>query len=550
MFNKNYVLENRIKIINIILFIFFVVLVGRTIYVNEKFSSVATSTVNNSIEEEKIGNYNYLLLDRNGRDLNEYKRKYKVVIEGRTLKVNSIKQNLENFITFNYIMKEAVEDFNIEKIIGVAGKFSYNVSEEAYNKIKSLDGLKGIYAYQYDEKENIDNWSIESILMKEKAYNPYEGLDNFDKSEESLEGKIMRVTKENKLPTIRFEKDIEAIYNEIGYNIDEDNANIKLTIDSEIQQIIREVLSREEYDIYENVGVAITDAQNGEILGLAQQDESKPNILTGSGAIKGFDAGSTFKVMTLAAALENKGVGIYDKYECKGLVCKSINIHGEITVEEALEVSCNDIFVELGFLVGYDNLLDFSKEHGYFESVLGLDKKTGMESSGERLSKERIEQVQGNIAIGQEVKVTPLQVLSSLSSITNNGEHIDPFIIKGIESQAGKMLETYEGKKEDVISKQTANTIKMLLARCVENGTGKRASVPGVLVGGKTGTTESENNTSHGWFLGYFELNNKLYNMVVFVPNIEGKGENGKALGGGTTAAPIFKEIVTEIAKK
>ncbi|MGL5766607.1 MAG: hypothetical protein ACRCX8_13300, partial [Sarcina sp.] len=141
MFNKNYVLENRIKIINIILFIFFVVLVGRTIYVNEKFSSVATSTVNNSIEEEKIGNYNYLLLDRNGRDLNEYKRKYKVVIEGRTLKVNSIKQNLENFITFNYIMKEAVEDFNIEKIIGVAGKFSYNVSEEAYNKIKSLDGL-------------------------------------------------------------------------------------------------------------------------------------------------------------------------------------------------------------------------------------------------------------------------------------------------------------------------------------------------------------------------------------------------------------------------
>ena len=155
MFNKVYILKKRLKIITIVLLGILIVLIIRLFYVQNKYNPVVSgSEVNNSIEKEEIGDYNYLLLDRNGKDLNEYRKKYKVAIDSRTFMLNSMNQNLENFISFNYIMSEEVEDFNVEEIINLYGKYSYDVSEESYNKIKSLEGLKGIYAYEYDEKED------------------------------------------------------------------------------------------------------------------------------------------------------------------------------------------------------------------------------------------------------------------------------------------------------------------------------------------------------------------------------------------------------------
>ncbi len=547
MFNKVYILRKRLKIITIVLLGILIVLIIRLFYVQNKYNPVVSgSEVNNSIEKEEIGDYNYLLLDRNGKDLNEYRKKYKVAIDSRTFMLNSMNQNLENFISFNYIMSEEVEDFNVEEIINLYGKYSYDVSEESYNKIKSLEGLKGIYIYEYDEKEDQDIWSIENMLMKEKGFNGYKNIDNYDKNENSLEGQIVKYTKDNKSTQIVFEKDIDGIYEEGQYEIDKNNKNIRLTLDSDYQDIIRKVLSKDEYKDYENIGVTLVKGNTGEVLALAQKDEKQANIVTGAGSISGFEPGSTFKIITLEAAMKYNNVTPLDEYVCEGTLCKESNRHGKISVKRAMEVSCNNIFAKLGGDVGYDKLLKFAETQGYYNSVLNLDRETGMESIGVPASAG----AKGITAIGQGSLATPLQVVGMMSTIVNDGKYIKPYILSGVESQDGKNIKSFSSKSVDTISKHQADSIKYTLRESVLDGTGRRAGVEGVEIGGKTGTTESNNDSSHGWFVGYFNLNGEYYNMVVFVPNIKGKNEEGQEMGGGNTAAPIFGDIVSELIKK
>ncbi|MGL5576193.1 MAG: penicillin-binding transpeptidase domain-containing protein [Sarcina sp.] len=545
MFKNNYILKDRIKNLRFLMLFILICLIFRVYYIQNKYNPVVTGTeVNNSIEKEGVGNYNYLLLDTNGKDLNEYTRKYKVIIDGDTFKMNSMNQNLENFISFNYIMKEDVKEFDANKITSSRNiRYTYDISEATYKKIIKLEGIKGIYAYQYDEKTNINNWSIESMLMKDKAYNAQKQKDNYIKSENSLEGQIAKYTKENEATTIMFEKDIDGVYNEVKYDINPNNNNIVLTIDKEYQNIIRDVLNRKEYEMYKNIGVALVKSKTGEVLGLAQKDEFAPNLITGAGVV-GYEPGSSFKIITLGAAIKYNNVSLADKYKCEGLICKDYNIHGEINLQKAMEVSCNDIFAKLGAQVDYNLLIEFAKEQGYFQNVLNLDTSTGMESAGMVAN---LEQSQGNFPIGQGCQSTPIQVLASISTIVNDGIYTKPYILKEVENQNGKIVEKFDTQKKEVLTQEDANVIKTLLRDAVNNGTGKEAKIDGVEIGGKTGTTESQEDSSHGWFVGYFKMNGEYYNMVVFVPNIEGKGEDGKELGGGNTATPIFKEIVSKI---
>lgn len=547
MFNKNYVLMGRIKNLKNLMLFILLCLIFRVYYIQNKYNPVVTGTeVNNSIEKEEVGDYNYLLLDRNGKDLNEYTRKYKVIIDGDTFKMNSMNQNLENFISFNYIMKEGTKEFDANKITSSRNiRYTYDISETTYKKIIQLEGIKGIYAYQYDEKTNINNWSIESMLMKDKAYNAKKQEDNYSKSKDSLEGKIAEYTKENKPTSIMFEKDIDGVYSEIKYDINPENNNIGLTIDKNYQKIIREVLNRDEYDVYDNVAVALVKSRTGEVLGLAQKNELEPNLLTGAGVI-GYEPGSAFKITTLGAAMKYNNVSLADVYECEGLVCKDYNIHGKINLQKAMEVSCNDIFAKLGAEVDYNLLVEFAKEQGYFSSVLNLDTSTGMESEGMVAN---LEHSQGNFPIGQGCQSTPIQVVASLSTVVNEGLYTKPYILSEVKSQVDKSVEVFETEKKQVLNEEDANVIKTLLRDAVNNGTGKNAQIEGVDIGGKTGTTESQDDTSHGWFVGYFEMDGEYYNMVVFVPNIEGKGKDGNELGGGNTAAPIFREIILELMK-
>lgn len=547
MFNNKYMFKARVKKVSIVFIVMLLILVCRTYYVQNKFNPIVTgSEYNNSIEKEHISDYNYLLLDREGKDLNSYKRKYMVIIDGQTFSTNTMNQNLDNFISFNYIIKEEIEDFDINKIVKQELRVSYEISKESYDKIITLDGVKGIYTYEYDEKNNVDNWSIESMLMKEKGRNGHENIDNFDKDKNSLEGQIMEYTKNNQNTNIVFEKDIDGIYKQTGYEINPDNDNMRLTLDKDYQNIVREVLNKEKYAKYPNIGVALVKSRTGEVLSLAQKDEFAPNIVTGGGSIDGYEPGSTFKVLTLEAAMKYNNVKLSDEYVCTGKICKKHLVHGKINVQKAMEVSCNDVFATLSDNVGYEKLQAFASEQGYFKTVLNLDQKTGMESLGKKGDKELS---QGLLGIGQGNLTTPIQVVASLSTVVNGGIYKEPFILKSVENNDGQIIQEFEAKQSNLLEEKMANDIKYLLRDCVEKGTGRNAKIEGVEIGGKTGTTQSTGDSSHGWFLGYFKLDGEYYNMVVFVPNIQGLNDDNIEMAGGNTAAPIFKDIVLELIK-
>jgi cell division protein FtsI/penicillin-binding protein 2 len=139
-------------------------------------------------------------------------------------------------------------------------------------------------------------------------------------------------------------------------------------------------------------------------------------------------------------------------------------------------------------------------------------------------------------------------MLAATNSIVNDGVYVKPYIVESILDVDDNLVKNFDTEKKKVFSKTTSKIIKNSMLEVVNKGTGMNAQVKGVEIGGKTGSaTSGTGDTVHGWFVGCFTINNKKYSMSVFVPNIPKEGENGEELGGGNTAAPIFREIVKNI---
>ena len=143
------------------------------------------------------------------------------------------------------------------------------------------------------------------------------------------------------------------------------------------------------------------------------------------------------------------------------------------------------------------------------------------------------------------MNVSPIQMLGAINTFVNDGIYVKPYIIEGILDNDDKVVKEYETKKERIFTQTTSKIVKNGMKEVVLNGTGVNAFVQGVDMGGKTGSSSSSNNTTHGWFVGYFTIDNIEYTMIVFIPDlVEKKDEN---VGGGNTAAPIFKDIVLKL---
>ncbi|EGT3614648.1 penicillin-binding protein 2 [Clostridium perfringens] len=554
MFNRKRKTEIKNRLISLVslLLLGLILLDIRVYYVQKKYNTKETGSFKgNHKQYEKISDYNYSLLDRNGKSVFEYDTKYKVVIDSMAFQLNNLNQNLENIMAFNYIMKSEDKDFSFDAVVRSGGKLYYDVSKENFDKINSLKNIKGIYTYTAQEKKKDESWKIENMLTSTKGFALVENKNNktetkeIDKSEKSLEMIINKELENNKDPKIIFERNHEGVYGKGEYDIPESNLNVKLTLDSEIQQIVRDVLAKEEYKTFKNAGAVLIDSASGEILALAQKDEGSPNVVLGSGSINGYEAGSIFKILTLEAAMELKGVSLSDELRCDGLVCKKEKIHGTISVREAFEVSCNDVFSKLGAQIGTKELLNFSKEQGLFSSVLGLDEKTGMETKGDVPANVSIT----NLSIGQSMQTSLIQMAGIISPVVNEGEYVQPYILKGFENQKGEMKKEFTEFRKNVISKETADNLKKVMNSTVGEGTAIVTQIEGMEVGAKTGTAEALGEELHGWFLGYFKHEGKYYTLGVMVPNIKNVYEDRKP-GGGNTAGPIFRDIVLELTKK
>lgn len=530
--------------------VLFIVLSLRLAYI-QLFDNSSLQTMANRqyYYEENIKNMPYKLLDRESEELFNYEKKYYAVIDINNFITMNSKENLAEIQSLTYTLRNYNKDYDLTLIkYSNQGKQYYDIDKTTYEKLKDVKTVKGFYVYETNETETQINSNIRNVITRGTKVSDSTKL----KDEGTLEREVYEYVKDNKYTKIRFEKDVSG--NIIDEKIVENkgNVNVKLTLDKNVQELSEKVLRDDKYKSYGQIGVVMMEADSGKILSMALKDDYGNNVNIGTPSENGFYVGSIFKTIVYEAALDEEIVGTKETFNLiNGLFPKSKEKKYSYNMKEAFISSSNNTFAQIGWRVGIENLYNYSKKQRLFSNILNLqDEKVG---EIEGYPSKNSEEIITNTSIGQTVRATPLAALTIPNTVVNNGVYVKPIIIDSLIKEDGTVVKKYNTESERVINKNTAQTLKNSMIEVVNNdlGTGKKAMIPGVEVGGKTGTTEyfvkdKDNQNiecSDGWFVGFFKYNNKYYSMVVFVPQILGND------AGGGTASYVFKDIVEGIVE-
>ncbi|CUM90195.1 penicillin-binding protein 2 [Eubacterium ramulus] len=260
-----------------------------------------------------------------------------------------------------------------------------------------------------------------------------------------------------------------------------------------------------------------------------------------------YEPGSTFKIITTAAALEQGVVTVNDSFYCPGykivedrrIRCHKTTGHGAETFTQGIMNSCNPVFIELGLRLGAENF------YHYFEQF-GLLRKTGIDLPGEAATimhkKENIGQVElATISFGQSFQITPIQLVTTVSSLINGGTRVVPHFGISVQNAEGETRKTFSyDETEGTVSTATSKTLCDLLEHVVSEGTGKKAAIEGFSIGGKTATSQTLPRSDHKYiasFLGFAPAEDPQVIGLIVIDNPQG------VYYGGTVAAPVMKEI-------
>lgn len=264
-----------------------------------------------------------------------------------------------------------------------------------------------------------------------------------------------------------------------------------------------------------------------------------------------YEPGSTFKIITATAALENKVVSLTDQFYCPGyklvedrtIHCHKVAGHGSESFVDGIKNSCNPVFMEIGARVGASGLYEIFQK-------LGLMQKTGIDLPGEATSiMHKVENIKAvelaTISFGQSFQITPVQLLSAVSTVINGGKRITPHLAMYATNTEENTIKTYTYEEAaGVVSEETCETMKMLLEAVVHDGTGKRAYLPGFRIGGKTATSEKLPRSSNKYissFIGFAPAENPQVIALVLIDEPEG------IYYGGTIAAPVIAEVFDSV---
>lgn len=264
-----------------------------------------------------------------------------------------------------------------------------------------------------------------------------------------------------------------------------------------------------------------------------------------------YEPGSTFKIITSAAALEEGVVSLEDRVHCPGYIivedrrirCHKTTGHGAESFVEGIENSCNPVFINVGLRIGADRFYD------YFDQF-GLLTKTGIDLPGEAATimhkRENIGLVElATISFGQSFQITPIQLAATVSSIINGGNRVTPHFGVQVEDASGNCIEkfSYE-QKEGICSSETSEKMRYLLEKVVSEGGGNKAYIEGYSIGGKTATSQTLPRSANRYissFLGFAPADDPQVLVLVIIRNPSG------IYYGGTIAAPVAKEIFENI---
>lgn len=348
--------------------------------------------------------------------------------------------------------------------------------------------------------------------------------------------------------------------------------DLVISIDRNIQayaeQAAYRVMEQKQAD---SVAVILMNPKNGEILAMADvpefdlnnpfslettesgenQQDALNTMWRNSCLNDTYEPGSTFKIITAAAGLEEGVVSLTDTFSCPGykivedrrIRCHKTTGHGAETFVQGAMNSCNPVFIEVGLRLGAEKMYE------YFEQF-GLLKKTGIDLPGEAGTimhkKENIGQVElATVSFGQSFQITPIQLAATVSSIINGGIRVTPHLGVKVQKEDGTLKEVYQyTEQERILSKETSEKMREILEQVVSGGSGKNAAIEGYLIGGKTATSETLPRSAHKYissFIGFAPADDPQVVGLCVIRNPSG------VYYGGTIAAPVIRDVFENV---
>ena len=397
------------------------------------------------------------------------------------------------------------------------------------------------------------------------------------------------------------------------YRAGEEGSDIVLTLDATVQYYVEKHLRQAalDYDAVNGAGAIAMDPKTGAILAMASLDDYDPNdfLSIGERAREQADAaqseeeraqrireaqtrqwrnkalsdtyepGSTFKIITLAMALEEGKVSLTDSFYCGGSVsvtgrtnpirCWKSGGHGSQSLTQAVQHSCNAAFVNIGLRVGAERFYDYCEAFGFLklsdDPDASLSARTGVDLAGESgsiwwsrntfCSKKNLSQLAA-ASFGQTFTITPLQLVCAVSACVNGGYLMEPYVVRQIVAPDGTVTMNREPHVvRQVISENTSRQVRAILEQVVgdpKEGTGRNAAVTGYRIGGKTGTSEKvslEARTGQKEyivsFIGFAPADDPKIVLLVFLDTPSDK--SGVYVSGGQMAAPVVGRMLADI---
>jgi len=423
------------------------------------------------------------------------------------------------------------------------------ISEEESEAVRKLN-LKGIY-FTKETKRFYPERNLASHIIG------FVGIDS-----QGLDGIELKYDKYLKGTPGRIVSETDAMSRELPFGVDkyippEDGYDLQLTIDKVIQHVAERELEKALVEHSAKKGTIIVMApKTGEILAIANKPDYDPNEYQkypqkqwrNSAVSDVYEPGSTFKVITASAALEEGVVRPNDSFFDPGyIIVSGIRIgcwrhggHGSQTFVQVVENSCNPAFVNVVNKLGKERFIPYIKAFGFGEL-------TGIDLPGEAkgiFNPSGIGPVElATISFGQGISVTPIQLLTAISAVANDGKLIQPHVAKALIDKEGNVIHEFNTTPvRQVISYETAQEMKRILESVVSNGTGGRGAIEGFKVAGKTGTAEKYISGKYvASFVGFAPADDPELAALVIIDE-----PMGSTIYGGQIAGPVFQKVMSD----
>ena len=479
---------------------------------------------------------------------------------------------------------------NPEKVIEKLSEFLEMDADQVRKKVEKISSIERIRS-NVDKRtgDKIRNLGLAGVKVDEdfKRYYPYNELaskvlgftggDNqgivglevkYEKYLKGINGKILTTTDARGIELDGVAED--RLEPEAGNTL---RISLDYTMQKYALQMAEKVRTEKQAD---KVGIILMNPQNGEIYAMVnvpefdlnqpfmlnneetgenptdEQRQDALNQMWRNGCINDtYEPGSTFKIITASAGLEEGAVHLTDQFSCPGykvvedrrIRCHKVGGHGAENFVQGIQNSCNPVFIEVGLRIGVDRFFDYFRQFGLMDL-------TGVDIPGEAGTimhkKENVGQVElATISFGQSFQITPIQLATTVSALVNGGRRLTPHFGMEVLSAEGKKVKTFRyNAKKHIVSEKTSQTMRELLESVVAEGSGKNAYVEGYRIGGKTATSQTLPRSANKYissFVGFAPADDPQILGMCVIYNPQG------VYYGGTIAAPVIGKIFENI---